>query len=130
MTPVSAITCTTNVTTATAEIRPRGPQHRAGCGRRSCREVGFCSRQRPLQRAEDEVMNLTAVAEADFEFLGMRVDVDELRVECEVKHVSGVTAAIKHVPIGNTYRVHQQPVAHIPVVHEPELLVRLPARRG
>ena len=75
-------------------------------------------------------MNLTTVTETDFQLRGMRVDVDELRIEGEIKNVGRVTAPVENIAISDTHRVHQQPVPHVALVHEPELLVRLPARRG
>ncbi len=60
----------------------------------------------------------------------MRVDVDELRVERKIQNVRGVTPAIEHVAVREPHGVHEQFVAHIAIVDEPELLIRRPARGG
>ncbi len=73
-------------------------------------------------------MDLTAVAETHLELLRMSVDVDELRVEREVENVGSVPATVQDVAIGDAYRVHQQSIADVAIVDEPELLIRLATR--
>src|SRR5262249_48643934 len=90
----------------------------------------FCIREHALQRAEYKIVDLTAIAKTHFELLRMSVDVDELRIEREIENIGSMTAAVEHIAIGEAHRVHQQPVAYIAVVDEPELLVRLRARGG
>ncbi len=75
-------------------------------------------------------MDLTTVAKTDFQFCGMRVDVDELGIEGEIQNVGRVASPVENIPIGEAYCIHQQAVPHIAIVHKPELLVRLPTRRG
>ena len=83
-----------------------------------------------LDRSEDELVDLMAVAEADFELRGMRVDIDELRIERQMQHVGGVPAVVEHVAVAEPYGACEQLVAHAPAVDEPELLVGLRARGG
>ena len=105
--------------------RPQQPQ---GGGRRVRTQVGLGVRERALDGAEHEVVDLAAVTEAHFELGRVRVDVDELRIERQIQHVGGMAAVVQHVAVGEAHRVHEQPVAHRAAVDEPELLVRLRAR--
>ena len=108
-----------------AVARPRRPQ---GGGRRVRTQVGLGVREHALDGTEHEVVDPAAVAEAHFELGGVRVDVDEPRIERQIQHVGGMAPVVEHVAVGEAHRVHEQPIAHRAAVDEPELLVRLRAR--
>ena len=99
-------------------------------GRRGARRQRPTGRdaERPRQGAQHEVVHLPAVAEPHLQFLGMRVDVDQLWIELEVQQVGRLPPVVQHVAIPEARRIGEQPVAHGATVDEEELLVALRAR--
>ena len=100
--------------------------NRRGCGG----QCGPGGRQHPLHGAEYELMNLPAVAETDFQFGRVGVDIHESGIEREIQDISRMPAVIQHIAIGDPHRVHQQSVAYAASVDEPVLLIRLGPRSG
>jgi len=70
-----------------------------------------------------------AVAETQLEFTRVGVDIDLPWIECQMQHVAGMAAVVEHIAEAQPDRIAQQAVAHRAAVDEPELHIRLRARR-
>ncbi len=113
------------------ECEPRRARRwlrRARAGRTG--QVRLRPGQNPLHRAKHELVNLPAVAEADFQFCRVSVHVDQPRIEGQIQDIRRMSAVIQHVPIRQPDGVRQQAIAHAAAVHEPELPILLRARGG
>src|SRR5207237_9762051 len=71
------------------------------CGRGDMR-VGPGGGERALEGAKDEVVDLAAVTEANFELLRVGIDVDEARSERELEGVRRVRPVVEHVAGGES----------------------------
>ena len=113
-----------------AQTRKRA-QHAGGIpSRRRCSQSGLRTGERPLHGVQHKVVHLARIAESDFELRRVRVDIHQLRVEREVQGIGSVPPVVQNITVPEPDRIHQQPVAHAAAVDEPELLIRLRARRG
>ena len=76
------------------------------------------TRQRLVQRVENELVHRARVAEAYFGFGGMHIDVDQLRVDVEKQHKRRVTVVMQYVGIGLADGMSDHLVAHAATVDE------------
>ena len=96
------------------QARLRGPGHLL---RFSACRGGQRTGQQTLHGVKDELVNGACIAEADFGFLGMHIDVDSRRVDFQENAVGRVTAAVQLILVGAALVRHQHLVAPEPASH-------------
>ena len=79
--------------------------------------------ERIVHGTEHEIVDLPAVAEADLEFLRVRVDIDPFRIDVEVEQIGGLPSVVEHIAIAEPHRTGEQTITDRPTVDERELLV-------
>jgi hypothetical protein len=87
------------------------------------------TRQRLVQRAEQEVVDKTAVAEADFQLCGMDVDVHRTGVDLQEQQVGRMAPVVQDIGVGLANGVGDDAVAHRPAIDKEVLQVGLTPRR-
>ena len=78
---------------------------------------------------EEKVVHLPALTETHFVLAGMRIDIDQRRVDFQKQHIGRVTAMKQHIGIGLAQGVGHQLVAHDAPVDIEKLHVGLTARK-
>jgi hypothetical protein len=101
-----------------------------GAGRARRGRGGQRTGEQTLHGVKDELMHGARIAEADFGFLRMHIDVDRRRVDLQEQAVGRVAAAVQLVLVGLAQRVAEQLVAHEAAVDVAVLGVAARARVG
>ena len=84
--------------------------------------VGAGGGQRFVEGVEHELVYGLAVAETDFGFGGVHVDVDAFGRQFEKQHEGGGEGVVQHIAVGLFHRVQHHFVAHETAVDEAILL--------
>ena len=85
---------------------------------------------RPVQAAEQEVVDHALFAEPHLVLGGVHVDIHQRRVHFEEQHIGRVAAVVEHVRVGLAHRVADHLVADHPAVDVEILQIRLGPGEG